>query len=133
MTFGWKGLYFTMRRGKKGHWENGGISQELFHKNIYFFISHFPNRVQTSPLFLNGVIISQQNFPLVNWQVQQANSTLDDEEERSCNIIHICLCNKSLLLNETRCKFSSFLFLFSLKVNIMVSLKTVRRNFFFTV
>lgn len=66
MTFGWKGLYFTMRRGKKGRWENGGISQELFHKNIYFFISHFPNRVQTSPLFLNGVIISQQNFPLVN-------------------------------------------------------------------
>lgn len=64
MTLGWKGLYFTMIRVNKGHREDEGISQELFHKNIYFLFHILQTEiVQISLFFLKWPYCQSAEFP----------------------------------------------------------------------
>lgn len=130
MTLGWKGLYFTMTRGKKGHWRMGGIKQELFQKYFLFHIS----QTESSDLFTFFLKwgYCQPAKSLFSELTGTANSYLMMRKKVATSSRFI-YATESLLLNETRCNFSNPLFLFSPKVSIMVLLKRVRRNFFFTV
>lgn len=79
-----------------------------------------------------GLIVSQQNFPLVNWWAQQVNYILDNEEEKSCTVTQIYFCEhkKVFCWIEPDAPFLfSFLFLFSPEVCIVDFLKESQKYF----
>lgn len=109
----------------------GGINQELFQKYFLFHIS----QTESSDLFTFFLKwgYCQPAKSLFSELTGTVNSYLMMRKKEVATSSRFIYATESLLLNETRCNFSNPLFLFSPKVSIMVFLKTVRRNSFFTV